>query len=178
MRKRVGRSSCRAPFADECEFRSIAVGRISVIESIRLLPSMILVDEARSLISAQVPLTPRMHVSASLRSLSSKTPDDWKEVERMKFVQKKPALPSGDSLEMKYIRQRLQRTAQGGRTSPRWSPVQGDHQLGLAALSPPLSPSVAPPPPSGPIPIQARPGRTPPGAPRMRNSVEGLNQVL
>lgn len=129
-------------------------------------------------LSAQWPRDLHSYCGRPMVDRATQTPDDWKEVERIKFVQKKAALPPGDSLEMKYIRQRLQRTAQGGRTSPRWSPVQGDHQLGLAALSPPLSPSVAPPPPSGPIPIQARPGRTPPGAPRMRNSVEGLNQEI
>ncbi|XP_070387660.1 protein FAM117B-like isoform X2 [Dermacentor albipictus] len=130
-------------------------------------------------LSAQWPRDLHSYCGRPMVDRSTQTPDDWKELERIKFVQKKAALPQGDSLEMKYIRQRLQRTAQGGRTSPRWSPVQGDHQLGLAALSPPLSPSVAPPPPpSGPIPIQARPGRTPPGAPRMRNSVEGLNQEI
>ncbi|XP_075535883.1 protein FAM117B-like isoform X1 [Dermacentor variabilis] len=129
-------------------------------------------------LSAQWPRDLHSYCGRPMVDRATQTPDDWKELERIKFVQKKPALPQGDSLEMKYIRQRLQRTAQGGRTSPRWSPVQGDHQLGLAALSPPLSPSVAPPPPSGPIPIQARPGRTPPGAPRMRNSVEGLNQEI
>lgn len=53
--------------------------------------------------------------------------------------------------------------------------MQGDHQLGglaAAPLSPPPSPSVA-------IPIQQPRRTTPPGggAPRMRNSVEGLNQV-
>lgn len=130
-------------------------------------------------LTAQWPRDLHSYCGRPMVDRATQTPDDWKEVERIKFVQKKATLPPGDSLEMKYIRQRLQRTAQGGRTSPRWSPVQGDHQLGLAALSPPPSPSVAPPPPSGPIPIQQpRPGRTPPGGPRMRNSVEGLNQEI
>ncbi|CAN7997370.1 unnamed protein product, partial [Ixodes hexagonus] len=91
-----------------------------------------------------------------------------------------------------YIRQRLQRTAtQGGRTSPRWSPVQGDHQLGGLAqqqsqqppqaylASPSTSPFAAPGNPTGPISIPAHsgPGRGS-AVPRMRSSVEGLNQEI
>ncbi|CAN7998010.1 unnamed protein product [Ixodes pacificus] len=129
--------------------------------------------------------------SLALNSLQQ-TSDDWKEVDRIKYVQKKTTLASGDSLEMKaslpacYIRQRLQRTAtQGGRTSPRWSPVQGDHQLGGLAqqqqahlASPSTSPFAAPGNPTGPISIPARsgPGRGS-ALPRMRSSVEGLNQA-
>lgn len=129
-------------------------------------------------LTAQWPRDLHSYCGRPMVDRATQTPDDWKEVERIKFVQKKATLPPGDSLEMKYIRQRLQRTAQqqGGRTSPRWSPVQGDHQLGglaAAPLSPPPSPSVA-------IPIQQPRRTTPPGggAPRMRNSVEGLNQEI
>ncbi|KAL3207584.1 hypothetical protein MRX96_010065 [Rhipicephalus microplus] len=103
-------------------------------------------------LSAQWPRDLHSYCGRPMVDRATQTPDDWKEVERMKFVQKKPALPSGDSLEMKYIRQRLQRTAQGG----------ADHLHLLRAQSP------------------SRPGQDgrPPGAPRMRNSVEGLNQEI
>ncbi|XP_064456814.1 protein FAM117A-like isoform X2 [Ornithodoros turicata] len=81
---------------------------------------------------------------------ATQTPEDWKEMERLK---------KKDSLEMKYIRQKLQRT------SPRWSPVQGDHHLPLC---------------TGPITIPASHSepRTIPLVPRMHNSVEGLNQEI
>lgn len=111
---------------------------------------------------------------------ATQTPEDWKQMERIKYVQK--TLASGDSLEMKtsqYIRQRLQRTT-GGRTSPRWSPVQGDHHLGLASGQG-WSPSAQ----TGPMTIPAQGatgGQSGPArgasVPRMRNSVEGLNQEI
>ncbi|KAM7302766.1 glucocorticoid-induced transcript 1 protein [Ixodes scapularis] len=138
-------------------------------------------------LSAQWPRDLHSYCGRPMVDRATQTSDDWKEVDRIKYVQKKTTLASGDSLEMKYIRQRLQRTAtQGGRTSPRWSPVQGDHQLGGLAqqqqahlASPSTSPFAAPGNPTGPISIPARsgPGRGS-ALPRMRSSVEGLNQAM
>lgn len=138
-------------------------------------------------LSAQWPRDLHSYCGRPMVDRATQTSDDWKEVDRIKYVQKKTTLASGDSLEMKYIRQRLQRTAtQGGRTSPRWSPVQGDHQLGGLAqqqqahlASPSTSPFAAPGNPTGPISIPARsgPGRGS-ALPRMRSSVEGLNQEI
>lgn len=144
-------------------------------------------------LSTQWPRDLHSYCGRPMVDRATQTTDDWKEMGRIKYVQKKTTLASGDSLEMKYIRQRLQRTAtQGGRTSPRWSPVQGDHQLGGLAQqsqqpqcisarppSPSTSPFAAPGNPTGPISIPAHsgPGRGS-AVPRMRSSVEGLNQEI
>ncbi|XP_075535884.1 protein FAM117B-like isoform X2 [Dermacentor variabilis] len=54
-------------------------------------------------LSAQWPRDLHSYCGRPMVDRATQTPDDWKELERIKFVQKKPALPQGDSLEMKEI---------------------------------------------------------------------------
>ncbi|XP_076348801.1 protein FAM117B-like isoform X2 [Tachypleus tridentatus] len=136
--------------------------------------------------------------------------DDWEEFDRKKGSQKKFPGNGGDQLEMKYIRQRLQRTNKsshgpGGYSSyQRLSPFQGDHsaisQSTPAGSSNGSVPSTATTTTStsfyqhlynipthsgstgavsrshtGPIPIPHIPKAS---IPRIRSSVEGLNQEI
>lgn len=147
-------------------------------------------------LSGQWPRDLHSYCGRPMVDSATQTPEDWKEVERLRFAQKKGTLNTvGDPFEIKFIRQRLQRTTtQGGRTSPRSSPVQGDHQVVLGApLLSPLSPPCCLLQRTGPISIPtqqqqgssphgggpaSRAGGAPPLVPRMHNSVEGLNQEI
>ncbi|XP_013773761.1 protein FAM117B-like isoform X2 [Limulus polyphemus] len=136
--------------------------------------------------------------------------DDWEEFDRKKGSQRKSSGNGGDQLEMKYIRQRLQRTNKsnhgpGGYSSyQRLSPFQGDHSA-ISQSTPTGSnngsiPSTATTTTStsfyqhlynvpthsgltgtvsrsrtGPIPIPHIPKAS---IPRIRSSVEGLNQEI
>ncbi|KAG8179983.1 hypothetical protein JTE90_016356 [Oedothorax gibbosus] len=95
---------------------------------------------------------------------ATQTPDEFEEADR-RPSQKKGSAASNETLEMKYIRQRLQRGPVGGRPHP---PSSG------GSTSPPSVPSFAPPPRAHPIPIPDIPKLIP----RMRSSVEGLNQEI
>lgn len=129
---------------------------------------------------------------------ATQTPEEWEETEKLKLQRK--AVTSGEQLEVKYIRQKLQRTNHGGRTSgslssQRQSPVQGDHSAILTNNSlygsthhsttltvgthhtlsnNPLANSAIIHH-SGPIPILHGPKSH---VTRMQNSVEGLNQEI
>ncbi|XP_054722554.1 glucocorticoid-induced transcript 1 protein-like isoform X2 [Uloborus diversus] len=123
---------------------------------------------------------------------ATQTPEEFEETDR-RLSQKKSSAASGETLEMKYIRQRLQRTNRltGAPSShQRQSPVQGDHSAissssAAGATSPTILPSISSPHHPAtfssaggralPIPIPDIPK---PLIPRMRSSVEGLNQEI
>ncbi|XP_042909840.1 protein FAM117B isoform X2 [Parasteatoda tepidariorum] len=139
---------------------------------------------------------------------ATQTPEEFEEADR-RLSQKKGSSISGETLEMKFIRQRLQRTNHNSRlTGPsssyqRQSPVQGDHHAissSTCGATSPILPSISPHHQGAqlaasngnnasatyssfasassralPIPIPDIPK---PLIPRMRSSVEGLNQEI
>ncbi|KAF8766477.1 Glucocorticoid-induced transcript 1 protein like [Argiope bruennichi] len=121
-----------------------------------------------------------------------KTPEEFEEADR-RMPQKKCSAASNETLEMKYIRQRLQRTNHGRPSSAhqRQSPIQGDHSAISSSAYGTSSPSISPhannasatyssfaSASSRPLPIPIPDIPKQPLIPRMRSSVEGLNQEI
>lgn len=104
-----------------------------------------------------------------LMDRATQTPEEWNEFRK---IPKK----TSDSLELTFLRQRLQRSNQTGRSQQRYSPV---HVVDNASATSPSSSCGHQLPfamaKAAPIPIPHIPK---PLVPRMRNSVEGLNQEI
>ncbi|GFU52917.1 protein FAM117B [Nephila pilipes] len=123
---------------------------------------------------------------------ATQTPEEFEEADR-RLPQKKCSATTSETSEMKYIRQRLQRTNHGRPLSAhqRQSPIQGDHSAISSSAYGTSSPSISPhannasatyssftSASSRPLPIPIPDIPKPPLIPRMRSSVEGLNQEI
>ncbi|GFV93454.1 glucocorticoid-induced transcript 1 protein [Trichonephila clavipes] len=123
---------------------------------------------------------------------ATQTPEEFEEADR-RLSQKKCSATTSETSEMKYIRQRLQRTNHGRPLSAhqRQSPIQGDHSAISSSAYGTSSPSISPhannasatyssftSASSRPLPIPIPDIPKPPLIPRMRSSVEGLNQEI
>lgn len=118
----------------------------------------------------------RTYCGILLVDKSTQTPDEWNDLyERKGPHTRSTSVGTGDPFE-KYIRTRLQKTKEVNRQSAvsgqRHSPIHGDHS---AISLTPLTPQVFHSTTSRPVAI---PNIPKPLMPRMRNSVEGLNQEI
>ncbi|XP_023215715.1 protein FAM117B-like [Centruroides sculpturatus] len=138
------------------------------------------------------------HCGRLMMDRATQTPEEWDDIDEKKGLQKKSPMSASDQLEVKLIRQRLQRTTLNSRGAGGHSPVQGDHSAisstctsfpnttnlpsihtGVATHQlayPSHPPLIANMSHAVPIPIPSTSSKPP--MPRMRNSVEGLNQEI